>query len=94
VGHGIFCNAIANGSLQSILMDKAPIYDELRKLENDRAEGERRLAKQEALIIELKRENRDTAKAEAELERMRHDQRRYDQDRHGSYRCCSPDADH
>ena len=62
-------------------MDKAPIYDELRKLENDRAEGERRLAKQEALIVELKREKRDFAKAEAELERMRHDQRRYDQDR-------------
>jgi hypothetical protein len=81
VGRGIFCNAIANGSVQSILMDKAPIYDELRKLENDRAEGERRLAEQEALIIELKRENRDTAKAEAELERMRHDQHRYDQDR-------------
>jgi hypothetical protein len=62
-------------------MDKAPIYDELRKLENDRAEGERRLAKQEALIVELKREKRDFAKAEAELEMMRHDQRRYDQDR-------------
>ncbi len=62
-------------------MDKTSIYDELRRLENDSAEGERRLAKQEALIIELKRENQDTSKAEAELERMRHDQRHYEQDR-------------
>jgi hypothetical protein len=62
-------------------MDKTSIYDELRKLENDRAEGERRLAKQEALIVELKRQNQDTTKAEAELQTMYHDQRHYDQDR-------------
>jgi hypothetical protein len=62
-------------------MDKTSIYDELRKLENDRAEGEQRLARQEALIIELRRQNLDTTKAEAELQTMYHDQRRYDQDR-------------
>lgn len=57
------------------------IYDELRQIEGDVVEGERRLAEQEALVIELKRENQDTAKAEAELERMRGDQQRRDQDR-------------
>jgi hypothetical protein len=57
------------------------IYDELRQIERDVVEGERRLAEQEALIIELKRQNQETAKAVAELERMRGDQRRGDQDR-------------
>jgi hypothetical protein len=57
------------------------IYDELRQIEHDVVEGERRLAEQEALVIELKRQNQETAKAEAELERMRGDQRSRDQDR-------------
>jgi hypothetical protein len=57
------------------------IYDELRQIERDVVEGERRLAEQEALIIERKRQNEDTAKAEGELERMRMEQRRRDQDR-------------
>lgn len=57
------------------------IDDELRQVERDVVEGERRLAEQEALVIELKRQNQDTANAEAELERMRGDQRRRDQDR-------------
>jgi len=45
------------------------ICDELRQVERDVVEGERRLAEQEALVIELKRQDLDTAKAEAELER-------------------------
>lgn len=57
------------------------IFDELAQIERDVVEGERRLAKQEALVIELKRQNREAAKAEAELERMRAEQRRRDQDR-------------
>lgn len=57
------------------------IYDELSQIEREVVEGERRLAEQEALIIEMKRQNEDTAKAEGELERMRMEQRRRDQDR-------------
>jgi hypothetical protein len=57
------------------------IYDELSQIERDVVEGERRLAEQEALIIDMKRQNQDTAKAEGELERMRMEQRRRDQDR-------------
>lgn len=64
------------------------IYDELSQVERDVVEGERRLAAQEALVIELKRQNQETAKAESELakaeselERMRMEQRRRDQDR-------------
>lgn len=56
------------------------IYDELALIERDVVEGERRLA-QEALVIELKYQNQEADKAEAELERMRADQRRRDQDR-------------
>ncbi|WP_453952406.1 hypothetical protein [Bradyrhizobium sp. USDA 377] len=62
-------------------MYKTAIYDELRQVERDVVEGERRLAEQEALIVEMKRQNEDTAKAEAELERMRAEQRCRDQDR-------------
>ena len=57
------------------------IYDELRQVEREVVEGERRLAEQEALVVDLKRQNQDTAKAEAELEWMRQEQRRRDQDR-------------
>ena len=62
-------------------MDRTALFDELRQIECDAVEGERRLAEQEALIIDLKRQNQDTAKAEVELERMRQDQRRRDLDR-------------
>jgi hypothetical protein len=57
------------------------IYEELRQLERDVVEGERRLAEQEALVIELKRQQKDATEAGTELERMRHDQRLRDQDR-------------
>src|SRR3954449_490974 len=64
-----------------IAMYTTAIYDELSQIEREVVEGERRLAEQEALIIEMKRQNEDTAKAEGELERMRMEQRRRDQDR-------------
>ena len=57
------------------------IYDELRQVEREVVEGERRLAEQEALVVDLKRQNPDTTKAEAELEWMRQEPRRRDQDR-------------
>ncbi|WP_426611243.1 hypothetical protein [Bradyrhizobium sp. McL0616] len=56
-------------------MYRDAIGDELRQIERDVVEGERRLAKQEALTIELKRQKQDISKAEVELERMRSDQR-------------------
>jgi hypothetical protein len=62
-------------------MYKAPIYDELWQVERDVVEGERRLAEQEALIVGMKREGLYTGNAEKELEILRQNQRRRDQDR-------------
>ncbi|WP_091889893.1 hypothetical protein [Bradyrhizobium sp. Rc2d] len=62
-------------------MYKDPIYDELRQVERDVVEGERQLAAQEAQIIELRRQGLNTDNAEKELEILRQDQRRRDQDR-------------
>ncbi|QOG23372.1 MULTISPECIES: hypothetical protein [Bradyrhizobium] len=62
-------------------MDQTAIWDELRQVEREVVEGERRLAEQEALVFALKREKGDTADAEAELERLRAEQRRRNQDR-------------
>ena len=57
------------------------IYEELRQIEREVVDGERRLADQEALVVQMKKQNQDTTKAEAELERMRAEQRRRDSDR-------------
>jgi hypothetical protein len=62
-------------------MINEPLLDELRQLERDVVDCERRLAEQEALVVLLKRQNEDISKAQAELERMRHDQRCRQQDR-------------
>lgn len=62
-------------------MYKDPIYDELRQVERDVVEGERRLAAQDALIVELKRPGLNTDNAEKELEILRQNQHRCDQDR-------------
>jgi hypothetical protein len=62
-------------------MYKDPIHDELRHIERDVVDGERRLAEQESLIFALKREGQDTAHAEQELETLRENQRLRDQDR-------------
>ncbi|MGY4480032.1 hypothetical protein [Bradyrhizobium sp. USDA 3364] len=55
-------------------MYKDAIMDELRQIELDVVEGERRLADVEALLVELNRLNEDTTKAQAELDRMRKNQ--------------------
>ncbi|SFK03853.1 hypothetical protein [Bradyrhizobium sp. Gha] len=65
----------------SALMDRTSIYDELARVERDVVQGERRLAEQERLIVDLKREGQDTANAELELETLREIQRQRDQDR-------------
>ncbi|TWC05451.1 hypothetical protein FBZ93_103468 [Bradyrhizobium macuxiense] len=55
-------------------MYKDAIMDELRQIELDVVEGEKRLAELEASLIELKRLNEDTTKVQAELEVMRRNQ--------------------
>lgn len=62
-------------------MYKDPLLDELRRLEREVVEAERQLAEQEALVVGLKRQNQDTSQAEVELEMMRANQRRRQEDR-------------
>ena len=62
-------------------MDRTSIYDELIRVERDVVAGERQLAEQERLVLDLKRDGQDTASAERELERLRECQRLLDQDR-------------
>lgn len=62
-------------------MYRDALSDQLRHIEREVVEGERRLANQEALLVGLKRQGKDTAAAEAELDRQRSDQRRREQDR-------------
>lgn len=62
-------------------MDKTSIYDELGRVERDVIEGERRLAEQERLIVNMKREGRNATNAELELDTLRQTQRLRDQDR-------------
>jgi hypothetical protein len=62
-------------------MHQDALLDELRQIGRDVVEGERLLAEQEALLVALKRENKDVTKVEAALEQMREDQRLREQDR-------------
>ncbi|MDN4986473.1 hypothetical protein KUL72_07455 [Bradyrhizobium arachidis] len=62
-------------------MDRTSIYDELSRVERDVVAGERQLAEQERLVLDLKRDGQNTAGAENELERLRKCQRLRDQDR-------------
>jgi hypothetical protein len=62
-------------------MDKDSLLDELRRVELAVVEGERQLAQQEALLVRLKRQNRDFSQAQAVLEMMRKNQQSQEQDR-------------
>ncbi|GGI31046.1 hypothetical protein [Bradyrhizobium guangdongense] len=62
-------------------MDRASIYDELSRVEREVVAGERQLAEQERLVLDLKREGQNTSGPERELERLRERQRLRDQDR-------------
>ena len=62
-------------------MHRENIFDELRRLESEVVEGERRLAEQEALVVALKKRDVDRTEAEAVLEMMRRSQQQLDQDR-------------
>ncbi len=57
------------------------LFDELRQLERNVVDAERRLAEQEAMIVHLKRQHQDVSSAQAELEVMRENQRQRQQDR-------------
>lgn len=62
-------------------MDRTSIYDELGCVERGVVAGERQLAEQERLVLDLKQEGQNTESAEKELERLRECQRLRDQDR-------------
>ncbi|WP_342712799.1 hypothetical protein AAFG13_17635 [Bradyrhizobium sp. B124] len=55
--------------------------DELRQIELDMVEGERRLAELEARLVELKRLNEDTTKVRGQLDVMRKTQLDREQNR-------------
>ena len=57
------------------------LMDELRTSELAVVEGERQLAEQEALLIDLKKQDRDLSQAELALEMMRETQRQHENDR-------------
>jgi hypothetical protein len=52
------------------------ILDDLARIEREVVLGERQLAEQEALLVDLKHRNEDTKKASAELDLMREGQHR------------------
>lgn len=62
-------------------MDRTSIHDELSRVERDVVTGERRLAEQERLIVDMKREGQNSLNAELELETLRENQRARDRDR-------------
>jgi len=53
----------------------------LSRLEREVVEAEEQLARQEALVVDLQRQNQDLTKARAVLEVMRENQQHRDQDR-------------
>lgn len=57
------------------------LMDELRRIELAVVEGERQLAEQEALLVNLEKQDGDVSQAELTLEMMRETQRRYEHDR-------------
>ncbi|WP_244941338.1 hypothetical protein [Bradyrhizobium yuanmingense] len=71
-------------------MSREAVFDELREVERQVIEGERRLAACEARVVELKRSKQDATAAEAELERMRKDQRVLEHDRQRLLRRLQP----
>jgi hypothetical protein len=55
--------------------------DELRRIELAVVEGERQLAEQEALLVNLKKQDTDASQAQVALEMMRETQQRHEHDR-------------
>ena len=62
-------------------MNRDMLGDELRRVEREVVEAERRLADQEALLIEMRRGQEDVSTVEAELKMMREQQHERQQER-------------
>ena len=62
-------------------MHRDAIMDELRRIELDVVEGERRLAELEALLTEMKQRNEDTTRVQADLDVLSKNQLDRDRDR-------------
>ncbi len=62
-------------------MYRDSLMDELRRIELAVVEGERQLAEQEALLVDLKKQNRDLSQAGLALKTMRETQQRHEHDR-------------
>ena len=63
------------------VMHRETIMEVLSRLEREVVEAEEQLARQEALVVDLQRQNQDLTKARAVLEVMRENQQHRDQDR-------------
>jgi len=63
------------------IMHREAIMAELSRVEREVVQGERQLAEQEALLVDLRRQNFDLTKARAVLEMMHKNQLRRDPDR-------------
>lgn len=62
-------------------MNRDTIFDELRRLESEAVEGERRLAEQEALVAASGKGSEEHREAEATLAMLLRSQQQLDQDR-------------
>ena len=62
-------------------MNRDGLLDELRRVEHEVVEAERRLADQESLLIEIRRGHEPTGTAEAQLKMMREQQHKRQQER-------------
>jgi hypothetical protein len=62
-------------------MYREALSDQLRQVEREFVGGERRLAELEARLFELKRSGEDMTAIDAELENLRNEQSRLEQDR-------------
>ena len=63
------------------MFNKDHLFDELRRVEQDVVQGERKLAKHEEALLSLRKQNRDTVQVEALLDELRSRQRALQQDR-------------
>jgi hypothetical protein len=62
-------------------MNRDALADELRRLEHEVVAAERQLADEEARLVELRRGREDAREAKAQLELMREQQRKRQQER-------------
>ena len=73
--------ALPRATVHGGVMYKDAIRDDQARVERDVVEAERQLAEQEALVVALKRQNKDASKASAELHMVREAQQRREVER-------------